>query len=49
MSSATSLLWKTFRADRDHRSGHLDHPSGDHPATDRDHPGICDRHQSGIV
>jgi hypothetical protein len=31
MSSATSPLWKTFRADRDHRSGHPDRPSDDHP------------------
>jgi hypothetical protein len=30
MSSATSPLWKTFRADRDHRSGHPDRPSDDH-------------------
>jgi len=29
MSSATSSLWKTFRADRDHRSGHPDRSSGD--------------------
>jgi hypothetical protein len=29
MSSAACPLWKTFRDDRDHPSGHRDHHSGD--------------------
>jgi len=37
-------LWKTFRGIAITPSGHRDHSSGDPDQTDRDHPGMSDRH-----